>query len=84
MSDKCNFPDCPLGGVDAVKFGSLVESVTALSRSMNDIKQNVKSLNCTMLEMRLQLARGKGLAVGLMIGAGGLGAGIARLIERML
>jgi hypothetical protein len=60
--------------IDPVQFGKLLNAVETL-------ESNVESLTVQVQQLNNQITGGKGVAMGLMITAGGLGAGITKLLE---
>jgi len=60
--------------IDPVQFGKLLNAVETLESNVESLTEQVQQLNN-------QITGGKGVAMGLMITAGGLGAGITKLLE---
>lgn len=60
--------------IDPVQFGKLLNAVETL-------ESNVESLTAQVQQLNNQITGGKGVAMGLMITAGGLGAGLTKLLE---
>ncbi len=60
--------------IDPVQFGKLINAVETL-------ESNVESLTAQVQQLNNQITGGKGVAMGLMITAGGLGAGLTKLLE---
>jgi hypothetical protein len=60
--------------IDPIQFGKLLNAVETL-------ETNVASLTAQVHQLNTQITGGKGVAMGLMITAGGLGAGLTKLIE---
>jgi hypothetical protein len=60
--------------IDPVQFGKLLNAVETLETNVESLTEQVQQLNN-------QITGGKGVAMGLMITAGGLGAGITKLLE---
>lgn len=60
--------------IDPVQFGKLLNAVETL-------ESNVESLTAQVQQLNTQITGGKGIAMGLMITAGGLGAGLTKLLE---
>jgi hypothetical protein len=60
--------------IDPVQFGKLLNAVETLETNVATLTNQVQQLNS-------QITGGKGIAMGLMITAGGLGAGITKLLE---
>jgi hypothetical protein len=63
-----------MSDIDPVQFGKLLNAVETL-------ESNVESLTVQVQQLNNQITGGKGVAMGLMITAGGLGAGLTKLIE---
>jgi len=60
--------------IDPIQFGKLLNAVETLESNVESLTEQVQQLNN-------QITGGKGVAMGLMITAGGLGAGITKLLE---
>ena len=60
--------------IDPVQFGKLINAVETLEENVATLTAQVQTLNS-------QITSGKGVALGLMIMAGGLGAGFSKLME---
>ena len=60
--------------IDPVQFGKLLNAVETLEENVATLSAQVQALNG-------QITSGKGVALGLMITAGGLGAGFSKLME---
>lgn len=63
-----------MSDIDPVQFGKLLNAVETLESNVESLTEQVQQLNN-------QITGGKGVAMGLMITAGGLGAGITKLLE---
>ena len=63
--------------IDPVEFGKLVHAVETLTEATKEIKADLDSLKATF-------KGGKGLLAGLMIAAGGIGAGAKHVLESLL
>jgi len=63
--------------IDPIQFGKLMNAVETL-------ESNVTKLSGQVDELQHQITGGKGIAIGLMITAGGLGAGATKLFEHLL
>jgi len=63
-----------MSDIDPIQFGKLLNAVETL-------ESNVESLTVQVQQLNNQITGGKGVAMGLMITAGGLGAGITKLLE---
>ena len=66
-----------MSAVDPVAFGGLVEAVKTLTLEVKDLRADVKT-------MREQLTGGRGVITGLIVAAGGIGAGVHHLIDKVL
>ena len=66
-----------MGDIDPVQFGKLVNAVETLTGQVAGLTKEVDDLKQT-------LTGGKGVAVGLMIAAGGLGAGVSKFIDHII
>jgi hypothetical protein len=62
--------------IDPIQFGKLLNAVETL-------ESNVESLTAQVQQLNTQITGGKGIAMGLMITAGGLGAGLTKLLEAL-
>jgi hypothetical protein len=60
--------------IDPIQFGKLLNAVETL-------ETNVATLTTQVQQLNSQITGGKGVAMGLMITAGGLGAGLTKLLE---
>ena len=63
--------------INPVEYGMLVQSVDQLVKA-------VASLQVTVDDLRTKVTGGRGVFIGMLIAAGGLGAGTTKLIERVL
>ena len=63
--------------IDPVEFGKLIQAVETLTTSVATLTADVDALSA-------QLTGGKGIVVGLLIAAGGLGAGMSELFKKLL
>jgi len=63
-----------MSDIDPVQFGKLLNAVETLEGNVATLTTQVQALNN-------QITNGKGVALGLMIAAGGLGAGFTKLID---
>jgi len=62
--------------IDPVEFGKLVQSVETLTKTVDKLNTDVTKLN-------LALTGGKMFSIGLLLAAGGIGAGVTKAIERL-
>lgn len=62
--------------INPQEFGELVGAVKALAEEVTALRKDVKCLQS-------QLSHGRGMVAGMMIAAGGVGAGASHLFERM-
>lgn len=60
--------------IDPVEFGKLVNAVETL-------KNDVERLTVIVESMNHEMSRGKGVVFGALMMAGGIGAGITKLLE---
>ena len=60
--------------IDPVQFGKLINAVETLEENVKELSGQVQSLNN-------QITGGKGVIMGLLLTAGGLGAGATKLVE---
>jgi hypothetical protein len=65
-----------MSDIDPVQFGRLLNAVETLTTQVAELDQKVETLNG-------QITGGKGVVMGLLITAGGLGAGATKLLEKM-
>lgn len=63
--------------IDPVQFGKLINAVETLEENVKELSAQVQSLNA-------QITGGKGVVMGLLIAAGGVGAAITKLVESWL
>ena len=64
-------------GLTALEQGKLLEAV-------NRLTDEVEDLNKRLLSMEKQLARGRGMLLGVIFATGGLAAGITNVIMKFL
>lgn len=62
--------------IDPVQFGRLLNAVETLTTQVAELDQKVETLNG-------QITGGKGVIMGLLITAGGIGAGATKVIEKL-
>ena len=62
--------------IDPIEYGRLLESVETLTVSVNKLSGEVQVIT-------ERLNTGKGVIFGLMIAAGGLGAGVSETIKHL-
>jgi hypothetical protein len=65
-----------MADIDPIEFGRLLNAVETLTKQVADLDQKVETLNG-------QITGGKGVIMGLLITAGGLGAGATKLLEKL-
>lgn len=65
-----------MADIDPVEFGRLANAVETLTKQVAELDNKVDTLNG-------QITGGKGVVMGLLITAGGLGAGATKLIEKI-
>jgi hypothetical protein len=65
-----------MADIDPVEFGRLLNAVEILTGEVESLRQDVK-------QMKEQMTGAKGVAIGLMLAAGGVGAGATHLVERL-
>ena len=63
--------------IDPILYGKLVQSVETLTKTVEAIEDKVDALTA-------QMQGGRGIVVGLMLAAGGLGAGASKALEHLL
>lgn len=62
--------------IDPIQFGRLLNSVETLTEQVAELDKKVDTLNS-------QITGGKGVIMGLLITAGGVGAGLTKLLEKV-
>lgn len=62
--------------INPVEFGKLINAVETLAGEVVSLRAEVKT-------MKEQMTGARGIAVGLMLAAGGVGAGATHLAERL-
>jgi hypothetical protein len=62
--------------IDPIQFGKLLNAVETLTRQVSELDSKVDALNA-------QITGGKGMVMGLLLTAGGLGAGATKLLEKL-
>ena len=65
-----------MSDVNPVEFGKLINAVETLTSEVESLRTEVKT-------MKEQMTGARGVAVGLMLAAGGVGAGATHFIERL-
>ena len=66
-----------MSDISPVEFGKLINAVETLTSEVESLRSEVKT-------MKEQMTGARGVAVGLMLAAGGVGAGASHMIERLL
>jgi hypothetical protein len=74
LTQYYNNKDKFMSEIDPIQFGKLLNAVETL-------ETNVATLTTQVQQLNSQITGGKGVAMGLMITAGGLGAGLTKLLE---
>jgi hypothetical protein len=64
------------GEIDQIQFGKLIQSVDTLTVRVGELNTKVESLTD-------QMSGGKGVVAGLILAAGGIGAGASHVLDRM-
>ena len=65
-----------MSDIDPVQFGQLVSSVQTLTTE-------VGALRVQVAELKSQLTGGKGIIAGLLLAAGGIGAGASHALDKL-
>lgn len=65
-----------MNDISPVEFGKLINAVETLTVEVESLREEVST-------MKQQMTGAKGIAVGLMFAAGGLGASATHLFERL-
>jgi hypothetical protein len=63
--------------LDPVQFGSLIKSVETLANEVQTLRGDVK-------ELASQITGGRGVITGIIIAAGGIGAGMHHLLDKLI
>ena len=66
-----------MNDISPVQFGRLLNAVETLTAEVESLREEVST-------MKEQMTGARGVAVGLMLAAGGVGAGASHMIERLL
>lgn len=66
-----------MSDISPVEFGKLINAVETLTVEVESLREEVGT-------MKEQMTGARGVAVGLMLAAGGVGAGASHMIERLL
>lgn len=59
-----------------IQIGQLIQAVATLN-------EEVKALRAMVGEMRTQMSKGKGFAMGALLAAGGIGASISQAVQSL-
>lgn len=62
--------------IDPVQFGRLLNAVETLTDQVADLDIKVETLNT-------QITGGKGIVMGLLVAAGGAGAALTKVLEKV-
>jgi len=62
--------------IDPVEFGRLLNAVETLTGEVESLRDDVK-------QMKEQMTGARGVAIGLMLAAGGVGAGATHVLEKI-
>jgi hypothetical protein len=62
--------------INPIEFGKLLNAVETLTQQVSELDNKVEALNS-------QITGGKGIVMGLLFAAGGLGAGATKLLEKL-
>ena len=62
--------------IDQIEFGKLVQQVSSLVERMDIVTTRVECIS-------QQMTKGKGIFAGMLIAAGGLGAGATHALDRL-
>lgn len=65
-----------MSDIDPVEFGKLLNAVETLTVELESLRNDVK-------QMREQMTGARGVAIGLMLAAGGVGAGATHVLEKI-
>lgn len=65
-----------MSDVDPTEFGKLINAVDTLEKNVERLSTDVQALTT-------QLASSKGIGIGIMIAASGLGAGASKLMDML-
>lgn len=63
--------------IDPIEFGKLLNAVETMTKQMHVLTVEVDDLRQTM-------SGGRGIVVGMMIAAGGLGAGVTKFLDHII
>ncbi len=73
MADCSSPSKCP---IDQIEFGQLIQSVSTLTAQVAALSTKVETMSS-------QITGGRGVILGLMMAAGGVGAGASHVVERL-
>jgi hypothetical protein len=62
--------------INPIEFGKLMNAVETLTRQVAELDTKLEALNA-------QVTGGKGIVMGMLFAAGGLGAGATKLLEKL-
>ena len=69
--------------IDLIEYGQLIQSVKNLTESLDEHTAKMSTLSEEVKVITERLNTGKGVVFGLMIAAGGLGAGASEAIKHI-
>jgi hypothetical protein len=62
--------------INPIEFGKLINAVETLTRQVAELDTKLEALNA-------QVTGGKGIVMGMLFAAGGLGAGATKLLQKL-
>lgn len=63
--------------IDPIQFGQLIAQV-------ENLNETVKKLTVEVDDLKTTISGGRGVAIGLFMAAGGIGAGVTKALEHFL
>lgn len=69
--------------INLIEYGKMIEQVRGLTNALAEHAQMMSELNVKVAAINERLNTGKGVIFGLLIAAGGLGAGVSEAIKHL-
>lgn len=69
--------------IDPVMFGRLIQSVENLTTQLSDASKDIAKLQNELANIDKRFSLGRGVVIGALLAAGGIGAGLSKIIESL-